>query len=100
MLGVTAIVEWGTWARAERDALRERARELGVAAELRFLDAPLEVLWSRIRERDIERKLGNRAFRLADLEICAELIERPSAEGWLYSIFRPMKTLPLSAIRG
>jgi hypothetical protein len=47
--GATVIVEWGTWARSERDTLRERARELGAAVELRFLDAPLETLWGRVR---------------------------------------------------
>ena len=39
-LGGTVIVEWGTWARSERDELRKSARELGAAVELRFLDAP------------------------------------------------------------
>src|SRR5689334_10379088 len=29
--GLTVIIEWGTWARAERDALRVRARAMGVA---------------------------------------------------------------------
>jgi predicted kinase len=80
VLGTTVIVEWGTWARSERDALRERARELGAAIELRFLDAPLEVLWDRIRGRDIEGRLGRRAFTRADLEESAKFIERPDAE--------------------
>src|SRR6478609_10159767 len=31
VLGGTAIIEWGTWARSERDALREGARALGAA---------------------------------------------------------------------
>jgi predicted kinase len=28
-LGLSVIVEWGTWAQSERDTLRQRARELG-----------------------------------------------------------------------
>ena len=80
MLGATAIVEWGTWARSEREALRTRARELGAAVELRFLDAPMEVLWSRVRDRDMERNLGHRALTLADMEDYVALIERPEAE--------------------
>jgi predicted kinase len=59
-LGATAIIEWGTWARSERDVLRERARELGATVELRFLDAPPEVLWRRVQDRDMERRLGHR----------------------------------------
>lgn len=34
VLGLTAIIEWGTGGRSERDALRLRARELGAAVEL------------------------------------------------------------------
>ena len=52
--GATVIIEWGTWAREERDVLRVRARELGATVELRFLDVPMEELWRRIRERDLE----------------------------------------------
>ena len=33
-LGQIVIVEWGTWARSERDALPLAARELGAAVEL------------------------------------------------------------------
>src|SRR5215469_9072706 len=32
-LGLTVIIEWGTWGRAERDTLRLRAREIGAAVE-------------------------------------------------------------------
>jgi predicted kinase len=80
VLGATVIVEWGTWARSERDALRERARDLGAAVELRFLDAPLEALWARVRHRDKGRALGHRAFTLADLEESMKLLERPDTE--------------------
>src|SRR5581483_1333517 len=45
-LGHNVVIEWGTWARSERDALRIGARALGAAVELHFLDAPIEVLFS------------------------------------------------------
>ncbi|MEU4221132.1 ATP-binding protein [Actinoplanes sp. NPDC026623] len=51
LLGGTAIIEWGTWARSERDALRRRARELGAAVHLLYLDAPDDELWRRIHAR-------------------------------------------------
>ncbi|HET9742017.1 MAG TPA: AAA family ATPase [Terriglobales bacterium] len=53
-LGVSVIVEWGTWGRSERDALRLRARELGAAVELHYLSAPLDVLFERIQRRGVE----------------------------------------------
>lgn len=52
--GMTVIIEWGTWARTERDQLRSEARALGAAVELRFLDASDEELWRRIHARDAE----------------------------------------------
>ena len=50
-LGRSVVIEWGTWARSERDILRTGARKLGAAVELHFLDAPVEVLFDRIRRR-------------------------------------------------
>jgi predicted kinase len=44
VLGTSVVLEWGFWARSERDEKREAARTLGVAVELRFLDAPHEEL--------------------------------------------------------
>src|SRR5712671_4557960 len=44
-LGLTVIIEWGTWGRSERDTLRLGARALGAAVELHYLSAPAEVLF-------------------------------------------------------
>jgi predicted kinase len=53
-LGQTIIIEWGTWARSERDALRTGAKALGAAVELHHVSAPLEVLIERVRRRGME----------------------------------------------
>jgi predicted kinase len=53
-LGLVVIIEWGTWGRSERDALRLGARALGAAVELHYLDAPFDVLFERIRRRGME----------------------------------------------
>ena len=44
-LGLTIIVEWGAWARSERDSLRLQARAAGAAVELHFLTAPVDILF-------------------------------------------------------
>jgi predicted kinase len=54
-LGLTVIIEWGTWGRSERDALRLGARALGAAVELHYLSAPEDVLWERIQRRGQEK---------------------------------------------
>jgi predicted kinase len=52
--GLVVIVEWGTWGRAERDALRLGAHALGAAVELHYLSASVEVLFDRIQRRGVE----------------------------------------------
>jgi predicted kinase len=54
-LGVTVIVEWGTWGRGERDTLRTGARAHGAAVELHYVSAPEDVLFERIQRRGNEK---------------------------------------------
>jgi predicted kinase len=75
-LGQNVVIEWGTWGRSERDALRVVARAIGAAVELHFIDAPVEVLFERIRRRNREAP----AITLEDVTKWAESFERPSAE--------------------
>ncbi|HEY5628717.1 MAG TPA: ATP-binding protein [Candidatus Limnocylindrales bacterium] len=50
-LGTSVILEWGFWARRERDEKRDLGRSLGAAVELRFLDVPYEELVRRVVDR-------------------------------------------------
>jgi predicted kinase len=75
-LGQTVIIEWGTWGRSERDALRIVARTLGAAVELHFLDAPIDVLFERIQNRNQEVPPIERG----DLLRWAETFDFPSQE--------------------
>ena len=52
--GQTVIIEWGTWARSERDVLRSQARACGASVELHYLSAPLDVLFDRVQSRRME----------------------------------------------
>jgi predicted kinase len=54
ILGLTVIIEWGTWRRSERDALRLRARELGASVELHYFSASVDVLVDRLQQRGME----------------------------------------------
>jgi len=74
--GMTIVIEWGTWGRSERDALRMGARELGAAAELHYLTAPLDVLFERIRRRGME----DPPIEREDLARWAEGSQAPTAE--------------------
>jgi len=74
--GVTVVIEWGTWAKVERDALRVVARELGASVELWYLEVGLEELWRRVSTRQMEDPPITRT----DLEGWFEQFEVPDAE--------------------
>jgi predicted kinase len=74
--GATVIIEWGTWARAEREVLRERARELGARAELWYLAVDIEELWRRVGSRQMEDPPIGRQ----DLEAWFSQIQVPTDE--------------------
>jgi len=73
--GLVVIIEWGTWARSERDALRIRARELGAAVELRYVKAPIDVLFERVQQRRLEDPPMTREQLIRWSEIFAEPTE-------------------------
>lgn len=85
----TAIIEWGTWRRSERDALRDGARSLGAAVELIHMDAPIDVLLERVHARGRETPPIDRAM----LEDAATAFEVPTPDELsLYD--PPEKALP------
>ena len=51
-LGVDVVLDWGLWARVERDDVRARAAAAGVPLEIRYLDVPREELLRRIAARN------------------------------------------------
>jgi predicted kinase len=75
-LGLTVIIEWGTWGRTERDALRLGARALGAAVELHYLSMPADVLFERIQRRGLEKPPIERDA----LNRWAEIFEEPTPE--------------------
>jgi predicted kinase len=75
-LGGGAIVEWGFWARADRDRLRLAARAAGVPVHLVYLEAPLDVLFERITRRARENPPITRQM----IEGWAALMQAPDAE--------------------
>ena len=79
-LGVSVVLDFGLWARVERDELRTEARRLGVGVELHYLDAPLDQLWRRIEERNSAPPWVDEPISRAHLEEWQTLFEEPDAE--------------------
>ncbi|MFE6778142.1 AAA family ATPase [Streptomyces sp. NPDC057702] len=54
-LGGDVVLDWGLWAREERDDYRSRARSLGARVVLCVLDPPLDELRRRLTARNAAR---------------------------------------------
>ena len=83
-LGTSVVLEWGLWTRVERDELRDMARSLGVAVELRFLDVPYEELVRRVVERTAN---GGIPITADIMETSRDIFEPPTHEE--LSLFDP-----------
>jgi predicted kinase len=79
-LGLSVVLDFGLWARVERDELRSAARRLGVGVELHFLDAPADELWRRIEARNAHPPWDSHPIRRADLDAWLTVFQAPDAD--------------------
>jgi predicted kinase len=76
-LGLSVVLDFGLWARVERDEMRTVARSLGVGVELHFLDAPIDELWRRIEVRNSAAPWVSEPIGRADLDAWLAAFEAP-----------------------
>jgi len=74
-LGTSVVLDWGFWARSERDEKRDLGRSLGAAVELRFLDVPYDELLARVVDRHAE---GGLAITERHMDEYRRLFEPPT----------------------
>ena len=74
---MSVILEWGHWARRERDEKRLRARNLDAHVELQYLDVPLDVLIARIERRQRSGEWIDAPITRAQMERWAATFEAP-----------------------
>ena len=78
--GQSVILEWGHWARAERDEKRLGARALGVEGELHHLHAPLDELLERATRRSASGQWTAAPMTRAHFEQWAATIQTPDEQ--------------------
>jgi predicted kinase len=78
-LGGNVVLDFGLWARIERDEMRSVARGLGVGVELWYLDVPTDELWRRIQARNSEPPWDSYPIRRADLDGWLRVFQAPDA---------------------
>ena len=76
-LGLSVVLDFGLWARSERDQLRAAARALGVGVELHYLDVPTDELWRRIDARNSTSPWSGHPIRRADLDEWCSRFQAP-----------------------
>ena len=80
VLGVDVILDFGFWARSERDELRARARELGADFKVHFTDVPEDLLLERIKTRNARLPPGTFHIPEAKLKEWIRSFEPPSPD--------------------
>ena len=78
--GQSVILEWGHWARVERDEKRLGARALGAEVELHYLNAPLEELIERAERRNASGEWTAAPMTRAHFEEWATIFQPPDEE--------------------
>jgi len=78
-LGLSVVLDFGLWARIERDEMRTAARALGVGVELHYLIVPNDELWRRIEARNSAPPWDNEPIGRADLDEWLAIFQAPDA---------------------
>ena len=79
-LGVDVILDFGCWARSERDELRARTKTLGADFRIHFADVPDEVLFERLEARNSLQTHGTFFIPKSKLKEWIQLFEPPSPD--------------------
>ena len=80
VLDIDVILDFGCWARSQRDAYRARAKDLGAQFRIHFMDASEPLLFERLKERNQQNP--EKAFYIpkAKLSEWLKVFEPPSSE--------------------
>jgi predicted kinase len=79
-LGLSVVLDFGLWARVERDEMRSAARDLGVGVELHFLEVPTDELWRRVDARNSRPPWDTEPITRAHLDEWSLIFQAPDAD--------------------
>jgi predicted kinase len=74
------ILDYGCWARVERDDYRNRAKELGADFKLHYMDVPYSELYRRLKERNRNRPEGVFEISKAEMDRYITIFQPPTAD--------------------
>ncbi|MFZ3099717.1 MAG: ATP-binding protein [Minisyncoccales bacterium] len=79
-LGIDVILENGFWIRKERDAFRDKAKEIGARVKLHYLNVPKEKLWRRLKKRNNNLPSCTFPVKESDLNEWIKNFEAPTVD--------------------
>jgi predicted kinase len=79
-LGTNVILDFGFWAREEREDYRLRAKRLGASSEVHFLDVPAEELLRRLAVRNSQPSQESFHISEASMQPWIEFFQRPTPD--------------------
>ena len=80
VLGTNVILDFGFWAREEREDFRLRAKQLGASSEVHFLDVPEDELLSRLEERNLQPSQESFYIPVEMMKPWIEFFQRPTPD--------------------
>ena len=79
-LGVNVILDFGFWAREEREDYRMRAKQLGASSEVHFLDVPEDELLRRLKDRNSQPSSESFHISIEMMKPWIEFFQRPTPD--------------------
>src|SRR5512142_1958613 len=79
-LGTNVILDFGFWAREEREDYRLRAKRLGASSEVHFLDVPAEELLRRLAVRNSQPSQESFHISEESMKPWIEFFQKPTPE--------------------
>lgn len=78
LLDTNVILDFGCWAKAERDDLRRKAHSLGADFKIHYTACSIETLWERLKERNEKAEQATFYITRESLEEWNGIFEPPT----------------------
>jgi len=79
-LGTNVILDFGFWAREEREDYRSRAKQLGASSEVHFLDVSKDELMRRLEERNSQSSQESFYIPVEMMKPWIEFFQKPTPD--------------------
>jgi predicted kinase len=79
-LNTSVILDFGLWAKEEREDFRARAAKLGASSEVHYLEVPYKELLKRLAARNAHLPPNTFAIPEEQLEVWMQVFQAPTAD--------------------